>query len=176
MRPASGATARRSRGRPGPVCSNAAHASACCRYAVMIGWRVEPPGEGSPLRLACSLSRRARRRVSGRGRYGPGSASTSTRSRARLTAISPRPISLHSRCTRESRSRPRRVAGTASQTSSAARMRSTACSSRSSVKPSFISTIARRSPSTSWIATASQPFTSPFTRKPPVSRKRFTVG
>ena len=122
--------------------------------------------EGSPLRLACSLSKRSRRRRSGRGRYGAGSASTSTRSRAAFTAISPKPSERHRRCTRGSRSRPRRVAGTANQTSSATRMRSIACNSRSRLKPSFISTIASLRFSSSRTATMSQPRTSPLTRKP----------
>jgi len=61
MRPASGAAVRRSRGRAGPARNMAAHTRACCLYAVMIGWRDEPPADGSPLRLACSLSSRVRR-------------------------------------------------------------------------------------------------------------------
>jgi len=35
---------------------------ACCLYAVMIGCRDEPPGDGSPLRLVCSLTNSVRRR------------------------------------------------------------------------------------------------------------------
>ena len=66
----------------------------------MIGWRTEPPGDGSPFRRACSLSNCVRRPVSERGRYGPGSARTSTRLRLTLTAIRPKPIATKTMHTR----------------------------------------------------------------------------
>ena len=103
-----------------------------------MGRRVLPPTAGSPLRLRCSSTIRERRFGSRRGRQGTGSTTTSTLSLAD-TATSPSPSRRQSflTCASFSRPRPRGEARTASQTSSYAGSRSTACSSKSSVKVSF---------------------------------------
>ncbi len=159
----------------GPACSNAAHAKACCRYAVMIGWRVEPPDDGSPLRRACSLSRRLRRRdlaSAGTGRLGED-----------LDAIA-RDVHRH----QPEAERAAEAVDTRVPVASAPGRRhgqphligDTHAIHRlqQQIEAEAELQFDNREPQVLlvWTATMSQPWTSPFTRKPAASRKRFTGG
>ena len=138
-------------------------------------WRVLPPEAGSPLRRRCSSTILERRFASRRGRQGTGSTNTSTLPELN-TVRRPSPSNRHSFFTlgSDSRPRPRAEARTASQTSSQAAERSTACKTNSSVKLSFSSPIISAAGVPRSNATRSQPHTSPLTSKPNPSRKRFT--
>ena len=125
-----------SRGRRGPSVSAVAQASACWRYAVMMGCLELPPSVGSPCLRRCSVTNCDRRCGSRRGRQALGSTSNSTQP-APKTASKPKPSSRHSLRTRGSCSRPRRDMRTASQISSHAAVRSTPCNTRSRLNLSF---------------------------------------
>src|ERR1700732_1680426 len=141
----------------------------------MIGARVLPPSAGSPLRRRCSATRRERFFGSRRGLVVGGLTITST-SPALVTASIPKPSRRQRLPQRASLylPLPRVDILAASQTSSQAPARSTACSTSSRLKESFNSPITTIGGSSPLSATRSQPPTSPLTVKPRLSRKRLT--